>query len=309
MAQADYYHLLGVTRTATQDEIKKSFKKLARQYHPDLNPGDKAAEKKFKEMSEAYDVLSDPEKRKKYDQFGSGFANFAGGGAGAPGGGFYGGPFQGGGFQQGNIDFEDLFSDLFATAGGPARNRRGGGRRTAGRPGSDVEATIELDFVEAALGGEKRLSLGPNKTFTVRVPPGAKTGSRLKISGKGQEGTGGYPPGDLYVNVIVREHPYFKREGNDILLETSVGLGEVLSGARITVPTLTGTVEVKIPKGASSGIKLRLKGKGIVDSKTKHPGDQYVILKIELPPDLKDEDAEKVAEIISQYPPVRRSWD
>src|SRR3990167_960451 len=167
----DYYQLLWVNRTAAADDIKKAFKKLARKYHPDLNPGDKDAEKRFKQISEAYDVLSDAEKRKKYDQFGPNFASYAGAGPGGPQGGAYGrGPFQGGGgfqYQTGRMeDFEDIFGDLFGGAagmGGARRGRRGAG---AGRPGNDIEAQIELDFEEAALGCEKRLSLSPTNVFT-----------------------------------------------------------------------------------------------------------------------------------------------
>lgn len=312
MAQDDYYHTLGVSKGASEDEIKKSFKKLARKYHPDVNPSDKEAEKKFKKISEAYDVLSNIEKRKKYDQFGAQYANFTG--AGAQGGGFPGGGgFQGFRYDGGgpSPDFDDIFGDLFSNMagfGGARRGRAGSGSR-GGRPGGDIEAMIELDFHEAALGTEKRISLGHGQTFTVRVPPGAKTGSRLKIPGKGQPGSGGFAAGDLYVGVTVRDHPYFKREGHDIVIEAPVSLKEVLSAAKIKVPTLSGTVDVKIPKGASSGTKLRLRGKGIVDPKTHRQGDQYVILKLELPPHLKEHDIEAMLAILDPHPGVKRPWE
>lgn len=305
----DYYHMLGVTRGASKDEIKKAFKKLARKYHPDMNPGDKEAEKKFKQISQAYDVLSDDEKRKKYDRFGAQFESYAHAGQG-PAGGPAGGGFQGGPFQYGTgraEDMEDIFGDLFSNLGGFAPGGRRG--RRAGRPGHDIEASIELDFAEAALGCEKRISLGAGRTFTVRVPPGAKTGSRLRVSGKGEPGSGPFPPGDLYVTVIVKKHPYFTRDLNDVVLEVPISLHEAIAGGKIRVPTLDGSVDVKIPKGASSGTKLRLRGKGIADPKTRAKGDEYIVLKIELPPTLSEDDVHQLEEILAPYPPVKRPWE
>jgi DnaJ-class molecular chaperone len=303
----DYYHMLGVARGASKDEIKKAFKKLARKYHPDVNPGDKEAEKKFKQISQAYDVLSDDEKRKKYDRFGAQFESYAHAGAGPFGsaGGGSQGPFR---YETGSAeDMEDIFGDLFSNLGGfTAGGRRG---RRAGRPGHDVEASIELDFAEAALGCEKRISLGAGRTFTVRVPPGAKTGSRLRVPGKGGPGSGPFPPGDLYVAVVVKKHSYFKRDENDVLLEVPISLCEAIAGGKIRVPTLEGSVDVKIPKGASSGTKLRLRGKGIVDPKTRAKGDEYIVLKIELPPALSDDDARRLEEVLAPYPTTKRPWE
>ncbi len=317
MAHKDYYHVLGLSRGASKDEIKKTFKKLAKQYHPDLNPGNKDAEKRFKEISEAYDVLSDDEKRKKYDQFGADFANFGGArGSASSRGGSDGGPF---GFSWsgsgGNVppDFEDIFGDLFGgrAQGGARRQsyRTGrGGPSYGGSPGADVEARIEIDFVEAALGCEKRIAFSHGDAFTFRVPPGAKTGSRLKVPGKGEKGSPGFSPGDLYVDVRVRSHPYFRREESDVVIDLPVSFREAALGASIKVPTLHGFVDLKIPKGSSTGAKLRLKGKGILDSKTREYGHQVAILKVEVP-HMSDEDLEAIDAILKKYPAPRRPWE
>lgn len=316
----DLYEVLGVPRDADPDALRKAYRKLARQYHPDVNPGDSEAEAKFKEISQAYSVLSDPEKRRNYDEFGDvslegGFdpekareareafgRRFGGGGgagAGAGGGprGFEGFADFGGGepFEFG--DLEDLLGRAF---GGGARGRRGGGR--AGFPGQDVEATLELDFLEAARGGEKRISLArptpdggsTTETVTVRIPPGVADGGHIRLPGKGGPGMGGGPAGDLHARVRVRPHPVFRREGRDLHLELPVTVREAVRGARVEVPTLEGRATVTIPPGTDGGQRLRLRGKGIPSPSGGAPGDLIVSVRIRVPKGLDDEALSKL---------------
>jgi curved DNA-binding protein len=306
--ERDLYKVLGVARDADAETLKKAYRKLARRHHPDVNPGDKAAEEKFKEISEAYDVLSDPTKRRNYDEFGEislqgGFdaeqarrareafgARFGGGGG--PGG-FRstgaGGESFGESFEFGDLD--DLLG-RFGFAGG--RGRGGASGRAAGLRGSDVEATLELDFLEAARGGEKRISLQladedgrvRTETLNVRIPPGVSDGGRIRLRGKGAPGLGGGPAGDLWALVRVRPHPVFRREGRDVSLDAPVTVAEAIRGARIEVPTLEGRATVTVPPGTDSGQKLRLRGKGIPDPSGGPTGDLYVVIQIRVPKQL-----------------------
>lgn len=275
----DYYHILGVARTASDEEISKAFKKLARKYHPDVNPGDKKAEDRFKEISEAYEVLSNKEKRQKYDAFGS--ADFEG----------FSNPFQGGRVKYSTHfdmdDLGDIFGDVFG--GGMA----GTGRK---RKGKDLVFSIPLDFLEAVQGCEKKIRLSNNVTFNVKIPPGVDSTDKIRLAGKGEPGLAGGSAGDLYIQPQVEPHPCFRRNGFDIELDLPLTLSEALSGARIKVPTIDGEVELKIPAASQSGQKLRLKGKGIYHKKTKTRGDQYVILQIRLPQNL---DARTREELLS----------
>jgi DnaJ-class molecular chaperone len=288
--------VLGVARDADADTIKKAYRKLARRHHPDVNPGDQAAEDKFKAISEAYDVLSDPVKRRNYDEFGEislqgGFdadqarrareafgARFGGAGGGPESGGFGGGePFEFG-------DLDDLLG-RFGFGG------RGASGRAAGLRGSDLEAVLELDFLEAATGGEKRLSLQlagedgrlHTQTLAVRIPPGVGDGGRIRLRGRGAPGRGGGPAGDLWATVRVRPHPVFRREGRDVIVDVPVTIVEAIRGAKIEVPTLEGRATLTVPPGTDSGQKLRLRGKGIPDPSGGAPGDLYVVIQIRVP--------------------------
>lgn len=370
----DLYAVLGVKRDATTDEIKKSYRKLARKYHPDVNPGNKEAEDKFKSMSNAHEVLSDPEKRKIYDEFGedglrAGFdpeqarqyrqwqqAGGGGFGRAAQGGGFSGD--YGGQESFKYSGFEDIFSELF---GGRASAARGPSK------GQDVESSLEVDFLTAIKGGTTRIMLqkhqpcskcggtgrvssgtdsvcktckgtgqtkvaqGPinfsqacpdcggtgragevchlcrgigmipgSETIDVNIPAGVDDGSRIRLAGKGEPGRAGGPPGDLFIVIKVRPHPIFKRDGDSLNVDIPVKIGEAMNGAEVTVPTPTGPVQLKIPAGTISGQRLRLKGKGVPNLKTKTPGDMYVTVKVQVPA-TKDAKALEAAAVLDQY--------
>ena len=347
----DYYELLGVPRKASAKDIREAFRKLARKYHPDLNPGDKSAEEKFKQVQEAYDVLSDSKKRQMYDQHGFYSENFPSGAA-APDGGsgedvnfdFGGFDFGGGAQGAGGGSFRDLFSQFF----------RGGRGGAAVEPeqevGGDLEYQIEIDFWDAVRGAVKKLQitrldtcdtchgtgaigspqtcpvchgsgtiqqnagkmrfnvpctrcggtgkirtpcptcagegrLRKTETIEVRIPAGMANGARLRVPGKGNSGTLGAPPGDLYLHIIVRAHPFFERRGNDIYTKVPVTVSEATLGAKIEVPTVDGRALVKIPPGTNSGSTLRLREKGMPSpgSKNGSRGDQYVEVQVVVP--------------------------
>jgi len=362
MAEKDLYAILGVPRTATQEEIKKAYRKLARRYHPDVNPGNKEAEEKFKYISQAYEVLSDPEKRKLYDEFGmaglqAGFdaerarayeqwrreqAEF---GRGFGETGF--GRFE---------SFEDIFGDLF-----------GERIRPGPRPGADLESEIEIDLLDAIRGRTVEVSLerptqctacggtgnDPGSTITcsecfgtgrvqvargpvrfsrtcprcggsgvtsarpcakcggagqtvererleVRIPPGVDTGSRVRVPGKGSPGIGGGPPGDLYLRIRVRPHPWLERRGDDLYMDLPLTVSEALLGGSITVPTPTGAVRVNVPAGSNSGKLLRLRGKGVPHLKGGGSGDLYLRLMVHVPSRVTEE-ARSAARTLDAY--------
>lgn len=302
----DYYKVLGIEKKASLDEVKKAFKKLARQYHPDLNPNDKKAEEKFKEASEAYEVLSDEKKRKQYDQFGA--YDFGGSGPQNP---FRDGYWQSAGFGQN--DLEDIFGEIFGF-GGPKRGKRGrvvhgfdfgggGGPfgSQAGRDGSDVTWSLPLDFVEAATGVEKHILLNDGQKVKVKIPAGVETGSKIRLAGKGNPGVAGGKAGDLIIETQVNPHAFFRREGDDVHTDIKVPLALALTGGKISVPTISGTVEMKISRLAQGGQVLRLKDRGIANLKTKIPGHQYVHLVIVLPKDLSDSEIEKILEVLKGH--------
>jgi DnaJ-class molecular chaperone len=284
----DPYEVLGVSRLATAEEIKSAFRKLAKRYHPDLNPGDKSIESKFKEVNSAYDLLSDPEKKSRFDR---GEIDAAGNeksygrrpGAGAGAGGR-------GGFSGFNFDADDIF-EMFRQGG---RGRSGTGTGTGGaggagsggaengRRGSDVTYTLTVDFVTAAAGAPRRVTTAHGKSLDVNIPPGTTDGSKLRLRGQGQPGPNGAPAGDAFIEIHVEPHPYFERRGNDVHVDVPITLQEAILGASVTVPTIDGRVSVKVPKGANSGTTLRLKGKGI-QVRGQGRGDQYVRLEITLP--------------------------
>lgn len=284
MSKRDYYEVLGVSRTAAADEIRKAYKKLARQYHPDVKPSDPNAAKTFAEITEAWEVLGDEEKRKKYDQFGHGFQ-----GAGGP---FPGGhPFQGFQGAGGQIDLEDILGGMFGGGFGGG----GAGRQRGGRPkkGEDTRAEITVPFAVAAEGGEHGLTLQQgNRTerLTVRIPAGIDHGQTIRLAGQGSPGSGGAPAGDLLVTVQIAPHPWFRRDGSHLLVDVPVTPSEAALGARVDVPTLSeGPVVLNIPAGTSSGARLRLRGKGLKHPKTGERGDQFVVLKISVPTSLSDD--------------------
>jgi len=304
----DYYKTLGVSKTASADEIRKAYRKLARVNHPDANPNDPKAAERFKQIQESYDVLNEPEKRKMYDQFGPGFQNMGPGGPGGPGAGGYGGFQQGAGpidlgdlFGRGGIDLGDFFG-----GGGAAGARRG--KRGVVR-GEDIRAQVHVPFETAIRGGtvDIRLDRGGNvETLGIKVPAGVNEGQVIRLGGQGEPGVRGGPAGDLLLSINIEPHPYFRREGSNLLLDVPVTPSEAVLGAKVDVPTLgEGTVVVKVPPGTSSGTKLRLRGKGVTDPQTKQAGDQFVVVKIVLPKNINEKDQELYKQLAENEGPVR----
>jgi curved DNA-binding protein len=303
----DYYATLGVTKTATDKELKQAYRKLARKYHPDVNPNDKAAEAKFKEINEAYEVLGDPDKRKKYDELGSNWRMYEQGVPaqdGAPFWGAGGGPGAGSGYRTvspeemeeifGNENpFSDFFKTFFgggaAGAGGARESRRAGrGARTRARAGSDVEQPIELTLDDAFHGSTRRLSVkhaGHTRTFDVRIPAGVKDQARVRVPGEGQPGAGGGASGDLYLRVQLQPHPQFERKGQDLYTKIAAPVTTAVLGGEAEVPTLTGKpLRLKIPPTTQNGQVFRLKGQGMPStSKSGERGDLYVTVDVQLP--------------------------
>lgn len=293
MAQRDYYEILGVQRTASDDEIKRAYRKLAKQFHPDQNKGEAAAEARFKEIQEAYSVLSNKEKRQQYDAYGH--AGAAGGPGGFPGGGHARwSTASGQSFDFGDI--ADMFD--FGSAGGGGRGggsvfeefvrkARGGRGARHAPPPSDIEHPVTLTFEQAVRGTtldfEMKDSRGHSQHISVRIPPGVREGQRIRVRGQGQPSAGGGPSGDLYVVCSVQSHRYFERNGNDIYLDVPVTIAEAALGAKIDLPTLEGIRTVTIPPGTPSGAKLRLTGLGVPSAKGGARGDHYAVIKI-VPP-------------------------
>ncbi len=279
MPDQDPYSLLGVTRSASEAEIKSAYRKLAKKLHPDMNPGRKDIEQKFKEVTAAYDLLSDPAKRARFDRGeiddqGNERSFHRGGGHSGYGGGFGGSRSRRNQGFSGGFNPEDIFAEFF---GGGARH---GAHAHAFERGSDVNYEITIPFIEACLGGKKRVTLANNKTIDVNVPPGTEEGHKLRLRGLGQSGQAG--AGDAIVEIKVAPHPYLTRQGNDIHLEAPISLIEAALGGTIKVPTLDGPVALKIHKGANTGTVMRLKGKGLPRAKGE-AGDMFVKLKVVLP--------------------------
>ncbi len=304
----DYYKSLGISRTASPEEIQKAYRKLARKYHPDMNPDDAAAKKKFQEIQKAYDTLNDPDKRKMYDQFGDAYEHMggaAGAGAGAgPGGGpfpfdieqiFGGGRGNGG---QGGFQFDGDLGDIFQQFTGGGKR----GRRAAPARGNDIASEATIPFHTAVMGGYCEISLartGKPETLQIKIPPGVDSGKKIRLRGKGEQ-VGGGTAGDLIVTIQVAPHPHFKRQGQNLELKLPVSVGEAALGATVDVPTPGGVVALKIPAGSSSGRRLRVKGQG-VRSASGDAGDLYVELQIKLPESLTPAAREAIATIEQNY--------
>ena len=350
----DFYKTLGVSRDADEKAIKSAYRKLAREFHPDVNPNNPGAESKFKEISEAFQVLSDADKRKLYDQWGEDFDKIPPGYTGGPGpsagGGFggYPGASRGGGYQGGGsgfgggIDMEELlrqaqqaqaarggqggmpggfggqsaggdsgnlFSELFGNFRGG-----GGGARRGPQKGGDVEQPVDISFAESVKGTQRRLNLiirsddgrEEKRDVTVKIPAGVSSGTRVKVSGKGASSASGGANGDLYLLVNVRADPFWKRDGNNLRIEVPVSFAEAALGAQIPVPTMDGTVTLKIPAGTQSGQTFRLSGRGIAP-KSGQAGDELVTVKVSVPRDLNERETELIEELRALRPDDVRS--
>jgi len=299
MPDRDYYEVLGVARDASADKIKKAYRKLARKHHPDVNPSDKTAEAKFKEAQQAYDILSDAEKRSLYDRYGK--AAFEGMAASGP----RSGATEWTANQAGpgyTFDFGDFFGPGGAGSGAETDEAHGGGifeellgrvrggragRRPAGpRHGRNLEASLTIPFLTAVRGGETTIELqrdGHREALVVKIPPGTDSGAKLRLRGQGEAGEAGAPRGDLTIVVNVEPHRYFSRDGRNLLAEVPITVAEAVLGAKVDVPTLDGTKSLTVPPGSSCGLKLRLRGQGVPAAAGKPEGDLIFSLKIVVP--------------------------
>ncbi|MBN1846331.1 MAG: DnaJ domain-containing protein [Sedimentisphaerales bacterium] len=337
MTKRDYYEVLGVSRGASKEEIKKAYRRLAKKLHPDHAGKDKSAEQRFKEVTEAYDVLGDAKKRQAYDRFGHAGVKMEDFGSGYPGGSqaysyqggspaggvhfdfsdIFGGAGQGGSradpFGFGGVDLGDIFEQIHQQQG----RRVGRAGRTGPAPrGQDIAHILTIGFDEAIRGTGRQIEAtvvqtdGGRRTerITVKIPPGVDNGSKIRLRGKGQPGPGG--EGDLIITIQVTPHPYFRREGADLYLDVPLTFREAARGAKVDVPTLDGATTVTIPPASSSGRKLRLKGKGVPAAKTGQVGDMYLILKI-VPPETLDEESRRLLDEFERLNPqgdLRRQW-
>lgn len=321
-APRDYYEVLGVARDASEDDIRKAYRALARKYHPDVNKATDAAER-FAEITEAYEVLSDAEKRKAYDRFGHAWRNVrsgAGPGHGAshgpgesPFSGFRRNVRSGGGAGFDPSDIGSIFEEMFGgrASAGPGAGPFGGGSPFGGaggaggrakptpRRGQDVRHSVAVSFMTAAKGGTERMRLsdqaGGQDEVSVRIPAGIESGAKLRLKGRGHPGANGGPAGDLILTVNVGEHPWFRREGLDLLVDVPITIAEAAMGTSVEAPLLNGRVELKIPAGSSSGRKIRIPGKGMKDDSSGKTGDFYAVVRIAAPEDL-DEEAMRLLE-------------
>jgi len=306
MAKRDYYEVLGVKRGAADEEVKSAYRRLARKYHPDLNPGDPQADAKFKELGEAYEVLSDATKRQAYDRFGHEGVRM-GAEAGGPAGRGQTWSWSGAGTPFEDVAFEafagsagqgaGFFEELFSRLGGRphARARRA---PRAGEPrfrGRNIESEFTISFEQAIRGVRTQLTLrrpqadgsARSERLDVRVPPGVRDGQRLRLKGRGSPGVGGGPAGDLYLTIRVLPHPFFRRDGRNVTIDLPVTVAEAALGATVAVPTVHGRTSVRIPPGTASGMRLRLKGQGVAGAKGDGRGDQYCVIRI-VPPKTLD---------------------
>jgi curved DNA-binding protein len=292
MPEKDLYKILGVNKSSTQDEIKKAYRKLSRKYHPDMNPDNPSSEAKFKEIQNAVDVLGDETKKQQYDQFGTTFPAGT-----VPGGGGRGGsPFPWGDTAgHGPIDLGSIFGgqvDLESIFGGKA-GKSAAGRGRKGRAGQDIEMEVQIPFRVAVEGGSHEMQYeveGRRERKTVKIPAGTDQGSVMRIGGEGLAGTAGGPPGDILLKVNVAPDPLFRRDGQNLLMDLPLTVAEAVLGAKVDVPTLDGgRVSLTVPPGTSSGMKLRLRGKGAPDRHSGERGDQFVVVKIIVPKTISPE--------------------
>ena len=316
----DYYDILGVSRDAEAGAIKKAYRKLAKKYHPDVNK-DPGAPERFAEAQEAYDVLSDAQKRKRYDRFGHAGVNAqAAGGAGGGGHRTYGTP---GGFNFGADDLgqdftiDDIFSQFFKGGGrgGSGGASAGGGpvgagaqRRRRSVRGRDIEHAVTIPFDRAVRGGTITIKIaGPDgpQTLDVKIPTGVADGGKLRLRGKGEASPSGGPAGDLLLTLRVSEHPYFRRQGLDLYVDVPISIDEAVFGASVEAPTLAGKASLKVPAGAGSGRKLRLRGAGI-ENASGEKGDIYAVLRIDVPKELTEEQREVFEQLRGKLPDPRR---
>ena len=321
---ADYYKVMGVSKTASQDEIDKAYRNLARKYHPDLNPDDpEGAKKKFQELQDAYDTLKDPEKRKLYDQLGAGYKQYGGGpGAGA-------GPFGSGSSYTwsssggAGIDINEILGQMFGGHGGnpfgdgagpfTGRGSRSQHRGHSAMPGQNVTSTISVPFKIAAFGGTVPLTYqmpsGRRETLDVKIPPGIDSGKKIRLRGKGEESPMGGTAGDLILEVRVEAHQYFTREGKNLYIHIPITLKEAVLGGKVDIPTPTGTVTVTIPSGSTTGTKLRIKEHGIAAvKKGEKKGDLFVVFDVKLPHEWCEKDVKLIDQLSPEpEPPERKS--
>ncbi len=309
----DYYDVLGVSKGATADEIKKGYRKLARKYHPDANKDNPAAEEKFKEIGEAYEVLKDPQKRQRYDQLGANWKQYAN--AGRPRGGqSYSYDFGGGrGFNFENMGggFSDFFEMFFGSSANQSSsgfdfgNKFGeGGARTSLRKGQDLQSTIKITLKEAYTGTKRSIRLqkgNKTRTVNVKIPKGIKNGGKIRLAGEGGPGPGGGPSGDLYLTVNVSQHNVFKVKDKDLYIEVPVTIKEAYHGGKIDIPTFDGKVNMKLPKRIQSGKTLRLKGKGMPGIKGGSNGNLYVKTRIVFPEKMSSKQKKKFEEFLKDY--------
>jgi DnaJ-class molecular chaperone len=286
----DPYATLGLSRSATADEIRSAYRKLAKELHPDVRPNDKAAEEKFKRATAAFNLLSEADQRARFDrgeidadgnERASSFSGFRNSGA----GGQRGGAYAGGG--ESVFDLGDMFSDLFSGGGASPRSSFG---RMRGR---DIRFPLDVDFLDAVRGGRRRVQLPEGRMLDITIPPGVETSQTLRLKAQGGAGVNGGPPGDALVEIKVREHPFFRREGDNIHMDMPISLAEAIDGGRIQAPTPTGPVTLTIPPGANTGMVLRLKGKGVGGT-----GDQFVRLLVTLP----DQVDEQLKQFVRKWP-------
>ncbi len=322
----DPYQELGVSRTASADEVRKAFRKLAKENHPDTNPGNKAAEERFKKVSAAFDIVGDAAKRKKFDageidndgreSFGGGFGRGGPSGnpwGGQPGGGFGGpgGGQRGGGFRTETFEGADL-GDILGEMFGGARQGRPGGAGGAGggfggfsQRGSDVRAKLEVDLVDAIRGGKQRIAFSDGRTIDVTIPKGATDGQTLRLKGQGAPGRAG--PGDAFIEIAVKPHALYRQEPDGLVMDLPVTFYDAVLGGKVEASTPDGPVTITVPKGSNTGARLRLKGRGLSDAKG-HRGDLFARLVVTLP-DTPDPDLEAFAEVQKKsrpYSPKRR---
>lgn len=300
------YEVLGVSATATQDEIKNAYRALAKKLHPDLNPGNKNAEKRFKEINAAYELVGTPESREKFERGEKEQAQAQNPqGRGGPfyhetqaGGGRYSQTFEG-------MD-DDLLNSIFGRMG---RGGRGGFEFSGDMPGQDTLYQMEVSFNDAVLGAEREITLPSGKRLRVKIPAGVDSGARLRFAGQGEPGSGKAQAGDAYVELNVKPSPLFKRQGNDLEVELPISIAEAIVGGEVKVPTIDGSVLLKIPPGVSSGARLRISGKGVVQTGSGKRGDQYVVLKLISPPNI-DADLKQAVESWSKRQPFdpRAGW-